>query len=365
MESCKKIAPWLKTSRVGNSIDHSLVKMRNHLRAKSESMKSLLVLGANLAVAINLIYIHSVVAATPPVVNNNMSVSVNRYGDVSIVGDAMNNNIKIERISDTVARLSGSGTKINNSYNYFEFDPNHNVSIALNGGPDTVTLQGTSIAAPLKFASITIQGGDGTDRFTINNVYTTGAMSLDMGGGVSTVDEEFARISGTNVGSFSFRTDRTAPTTFGAAGHDNLYLTSCTIRGDATLTGGNALNEFYFNSTLVQGNAQVIMGGETNKTTFMTDYFATSNCKIVGTLSVNTGEGWGRVNLNNTNAGTITVTQGTSGSDEVWLYNVTARIGSFDGGSGGADVIQGTGNHFTSSLQIKNIEKNTLQWKNS
>ena len=291
-----------------------------------------------------------------------VTVSVNRYGDVTIVGDALNNDITIERVSDTLARLSGSSTKINNSYNYFEFDPNHNICIALNGGPDTVTLQGTSVAQPLKFASITIQGGDGTDRFTINNVYTTGAMTLDMGGGVSTVDEEFARITGTNIGSFSFRTDRTAPATFGAAGHDNLYLTSCTIRGSATLTGGNALNEMYFNSTLVQGNVQVVMGNETNQTSFMTDYFATSNCTIDGALSVNTGEGWGRVNLNNTKAASITVVMGTSGSDEIWLYNVTAKTGSFDGGAGGADVIQGTGNRFTSSPQVKNIERNTLKW---
>ena len=339
MASLKKAFLWLKTFLAGHSYGRGMAKARTRFTPYVEFMESRRVLSGNVAVAFS------------------------RYGDVSIVGDALNNDIKIERVSDNVARLSGSATKINNSYNYLDFDPNHNVSIVLNGGADTVTLQGTSVASPLKFTSIAIQGGDGTDRFTINNVYTTGAMSLDMGGGVSNVDEEFSRLTGTNIGSFSFRTDRTAPSTFGPAGHDNLYVTSCTIRGNATLTGGNALNEFYLNSTLVQGNVQAVMGDETDQTTFMTDYFATSNCAIVGTLNVNMGEGWGRVNLNNTNADTIIVTMGTSGRDEVWLYNVTARVASFDGGAGGADVILGNGNHFTFSLQIKNIEKNTLQWK--
>lgn len=294
--------------------------------------------------------------------SGNVVAIVDRSGDLSIVGDALNNDIKIERVSDSVARLSGIGTKINNSYSHLYFDQNHNVSISLNGLPDTVILQGASPTQPLRFASIVMQGGDGTDRFTINNVYTSGAMSLDMGGGVSNVDEEYAKLTGTNIGSFAFRAGRTAPSTFGPSGHDNLYMTSCTIRGNATLTGGNALNEFYLNSTQVQGNVQVFMGDETNKTTFMTDYFASSSSIILGTLSVNTGEGWGRVNLNNTKADTLNVTMGSSNRDEVWLYYITARIGSFDGGAGGTDLIQGVGNRFTLSPQFKNIEKNTLKW---
>jgi hypothetical protein len=296
------------------------------------------------------------------VLSGNVTATIDRNGDISLVGDNLNNDLRIERISDSVARLSGSSTKINNAYRHFDFNPNHNISISLGGGPDTLTVQGTSVAAPLRFTSAVVDGGDGADRLTVNNVYTTGTMSFNMGGGVAGADEEFARISGSNLGSLSFRTDRTAPARFGPAGRDNLYLTSCTIRGNVALFGGNSLNEFYLNSTLVQGSVQASMGNETDQTSFMTDYFASSNSIIVGSLNVNTGEGWGRVNLIKTKADRINVSMGTSGRDELWLYNTTAREIAVDGGAGGADVIMGVGNRFTFIPQIRGFEKNSLQW---
>ncbi len=334
MERMKDVFRWLRSSITSNS-----VRRRKSLwRSPPESLEPRLVLSGN------------------------VSVSIDRNGDVSIVGDSFNNDLRIERVNDVTARLSGTATKINNSNRYIDFDPNHNISISLNGGPDTLTLQGTSVAAPLRFKIIAIDGGDGADRLTINNVYTTGAMSLNMGGGVSGADEESARISGTNIGSLSFQAGRTAPSRFGPAGRDNFYMTSCTVRGNVDLIGGNALNEFYLNSTLIHGSVQASMGDETDQTSFMTDYFASSNSIIAGSLNVNTGAGWGRVNLIKTKADSIKVSMGTSGRDELWLYTTTARQIAVDGGAGGADVIMGVGNRFTFIPQIRGFEKNSLQW---
>lgn len=294
-----------------------------------------------------------------------LGVAINQGQDsYDIVARDAFSRISINQVSATRSRLTSSHA-INGRDSSFEFDTNYHVSVTFRQMSSQITIQGLSPATPMRFQSLTINTSSGPNKITINNIYVDKSLNIDAGDGMTTMNESVTRVSASNVGQLLIKSERTMNPTLTrhlSPAYDNIWVTSCTVRGDFTLLGDSARNEFYVNSTVVHGNATVFTGNERNDTSNWTDYFATSNSQFKKGLTINTGEGWGRVNLTRTTAQTITVRMGASSRDELWLYSVTATTIDADAGVAFGSAL-GSGNIFAGEPKFRNFHANSVAWR--
>lgn len=282
---------------------------------------------------------------------------------LNIVAKSAAARIDIRRLTDTTAVLS-SNYRINGKDWAIKIHTNQPVYVKFNGNGGNATISG-EIGAPIKFWSLSVTGKTGVNQFTVTDALVTKALSIDTGGGASSKSEEFVKLTRCDVLKLSLKNGRTADpggfTQYSMA-YDNFYITESTIRGDLKLNTSSARNEIYLRTSTVSGNVSIFTGDEAYEGATWTDYVVVERTTINRALNVNTGKGWGRTNLVYANAGTISLTAGSSGRDEMWLYYVSAASLNVDGGAGGGNVLLGNHNVFYGQVGIRNIADDRLVW---
>jgi len=278
-------------------------------------------------------------------------------GAWKITGDSSPNSIVISKGSG--GALTVKGTSINggvttvNGGSSATIVPNIPVKISMGNGDDRLTLQESSSAALQFLASLEISMGNGKDALSGSHLTVVGKCTVNMGSEPSGSGNESAAFFNVLVGSMKYVSERTA-------GSSSFKLVGSTVQSTLEIKGPDWTNSVVIASSSIGGSLTASMGDESPSTT-MTDHLQIVSCTVAGDILVSMGSGRSVATLDNVKAPSVSITCGSYSHDQFLVYDNIISKAQFDGGSGSQDSISGSKNLFSSSLKLKNIEKNNLK----
>jgi hypothetical protein len=235
-----------------------------------------------------------------------VTVSVNRSGDLIVTGDENANQIEIVFTDDAKYRVTGLGdTKVNDQDVWEnEIPVRRNIVVDLKNGDNEVAMKSDNGLGFLVPRDLTIRGGSGGDRVTVQDADIRGKLAVNTG-----------------------------------AGDDTVTIEGGSVAGDASILTGDGDDKVAIDET---GFSRKLMVNTGNGN----DSVGIVGSKIGNNVSILTGEGADAVGLMNVatpgniviNAGNNIAPQGENAADSVDRIGVaggSAKNLTLDGGDSG------------------------------